>query len=435
MQKLKSVDVLGLDSHRIFSVVTGRDAEGRIVWRERLEHADRPRLRAAWAAWPAQTSVILEATFGWGWMCDELAAGGLRPHLASSTKMAAWRKARGLAKSNRIDADLLSELPLREGQRWWEVWLAPPEVREAREWMRYRMTLVGLQTGLKNRMHAVLHRHGIVNPHADLFGVAGRQMLNAWVREESAARAARAARGAACLPESGRATLNGYLQLLDQLRRQIAHVTREIRRQVRRSPAGERLRTLPGIDFILAYTILAEVGRIERFAGHRPLAAYSLLAPRAYDSGEEDPNEPPKGRHIGHAGRRTLKWAWIEAAHGAVKHGGRFREIFDRRTNGGTRDRNRGYIAVAHELCRIAYALWKNDRDYAESPPPRPGSNDAHTAAITAAGAPPSRRTKDRSPSQAPNEPREALRQRSMTDHGTSRPGTGQPDRPRAVAE
>jgi hypothetical protein len=133
------------------------------------------------------------------------------------------------------------------------------------------------------------------------------------------------------------------------------------------------MRSLPGISWILAYTIVAEVGRIERFRRAKHLASYSLLAPRSYDSGDDD-GEDPKGRHVGHAGRRTLKWAWIEAAHGAVRSGGRFLAIFDRITNEGRKNRNRGYITVAHELCRIAYALWTHDRDYSENRPTRPGS-------------------------------------------------------------
>lgn len=371
------VTQIGLDSHRKFSKVTGRDAEGRVVWRQRLEHADRAALRARLRQWPEGVPVVLEGTFGWGWLSDELLAAGLAPHLASSSKVAAWRKARGIAKSNRTDADLLSELWTQQ-PRWWEVWLAPPEIRELREWLRYRMSLVMTQTALKNRMHAVLHRHGIVHEYSDLFGTAGRRFLNLLVAENDGA-----------LPESGRLTLRGHLQLLDQVRRQIAQATRVFRRQVTKTPAGERLRTLPGISYILAYTILAEVGCIERFASAKHLAAYSLLVPRSYDSGDEDEEGPPIGRHVGHAGRRTLKWAWIEAAHGAVRQGGRFREIFDRRTNGGKRDRNRGYITVAHELCRIGYVLWKKEVDYTEDPPARPG-----------------RRSKSR----------------------TSRPGTGQPD-------
>jgi transposase len=389
MSKDDRVARIGLDCHRTFSTATARAAQGKIVWRKRLEHGDRRPLRRELGTWPKGAPVVLEGTFGWGWMSDELSAAGLEPHLASSKKVAAWRDARGLAKSNRTDADLLSELWTQE-PRWWEVWLAPREVRSQREWLRYRMTLVRLQTGLKNRIHAVMHRHGIAHGESDLFGARGRRFLNLLVAPEDAT-----------LPPSARATLKGYLQLLDHVRRQIAAVTREVRRQISRTPAGERLRTLPGIDYVLAYTILAEVGRIERFRSAKHLASYSLLAPRAYDSGEDD-GEAPKGRHIGHAGRRTLQWAWIEAAHGAVRKGGRFREIFDRRTDGGKRDRNRGYIAVGHELCRIAYTLWDKEMDYTDTPPPRPRRR----------------------------QPGRALRRATKVTAVRSRPGTGQPDRP-----
>lgn len=363
MKNVGRVSQIGLDAHRRFSMVTARDTEGQVLWRERLRHEDRGRLREALGAWPKGVPVVLEATFGWGWLSDELAAAGLEPHLANSTKVAAWRKALGLAKSDRIDSDLFAELPMHPDQRWWNVWMAPPVVRQQREWLRYRMTLVCLQTGLKNRVHAVLHRHGIVNEHADLFGATGRRMLSLLVGSQDG-----------FLPDSARATLKGYLQLLDQLRRQIAEVTQELRRQLRRSPVGERLRTIPGIGWVLAYTILAEVGRIDRFRSWRHLSSYSLLAPRAYDSGHDEPDDAPRGRHVGRVGRRTLKWAWIEAAHSAVRHGGRFRAIFDRRTNQGRRDRNRGLIAVAHELCKLGYVVWKKGEGYRETRPSRPGS-------------------------------------------------------------
>src|SRR5215218_157041 len=37
-----------------------------------------------------------------------------------------------------------------------EAWLAPPQVRELRELIRYRAKLVGLRSGLKAQVHAVL---------------------------------------------------------------------------------------------------------------------------------------------------------------------------------------------------------------------------------------------------------------------------------------
>jgi transposase len=323
-------------------------------------------------------------------MCEELERAGLEPQLASSRKVAAWRDARGMAKSNRTDADLLSELG-RQTDRWWQVWLPPPEVRDRREWMRYRMSLVRLQTGLKNRVHAILHRHGILHDFADLFGAQGRRMLTGLAHDTDTP-----------LRKSARATLKGYLQLLDHLRRQIATVTRTLHRQMGTTAEAKRLQGLPGVGPILAHTILAEVGDFGRFRNAKRLSSYSLLAPRAFDSGEET-DEAPKGRHVGHMGRRTLKWAWIEAAHVAVRRGGRCREVFDRYTDGGKRNRNRGYILVGHELCRAAYAIIKKKTEYRDDPPPRPGSS------------------KRGAPSKQRDRHRKAKRR-------NSRPGTGQPD-------
>jgi transposase len=226
-----------------------RDAQNRLLWRKRLEHAHRPRLRAQLAIWPKGTPVIFEASFGWGWFADQVQAAQLDPHLASSRKVAAWRQARGLAKSNRLDAELISEL-WGQQPRWWEVWLAPPPVRDQREWLRYRMALVRIQTGLKNRIHAVLHRHGIIHGFSDLFGRDGRRFLSLLAGPRDVT-----------LPDSARAILKGQLQLLDH----------------------------------------------------------------------------------------------------------------DRRTDGGRRNRNRGYIAVAHELAHLVDIIWRRGVEYTKASPPRPG--------------------------------------------------------------
>jgi Transposase IS116/IS110/IS902 family len=177
------------------------------------------------------------------------------------------------------------------------------------------------------------------------------------------------------LSASGRGTLEGHLKLLAQVRQQVASVTKRIRTMVFKSEEGERWRSLPGVSWVLAYTILAEVGPSSRFANGRKLAAYSVLAPRADDSGDED-GEVPTGRRVGHMGRLTLKWAFIEAAHGAVRKSEHFKAIFDRRTDGGKRDRGRGFIAVGHELCRVGLSCCHNGRDYSEQRPPRPGGQE-----------------------------------------------------------
>jgi transposase len=357
-------------------------------------------------------------------MSDELKACKLDPHLASSRKVAAWRKARGMAKNNKIDADLLSEL-WSEPERWWEVWLAPPEVRDQREWLRYRMSLVRMQTSVKNRIHATLHRHGVLHEFSDLFGKKGLMFLKGMCQAPAGPAPVDRQTVVSPLSPSGRGTLRGYMKLLDQVRQQLAAVTRMIRGIVSKSEEAERWRSLPGVSWVLAYTILAETGPSLRFPNARKYAAYALLAPRDDDSGDEG-GETPIGRRVGHMGRLTLKWAFIEAAHGAVRKSDHFRAIFNRRTDGGKRDRGRGFITVAHELSRVGLSCCHHERDYSEQRPARPGSQASREAQWA------QRRQEDQM----------HLREKERTGRNSefdelkqvSRPGTGGPEDPMVAA-
>jgi transposase len=348
MKMFSSVTQVGLDNHRTFGSTTARNAAREVVTRVKLDYRQREKFLAQLKQFPPGTPVIVEGSFAWGPICDDVAAAGLSPHLASARKVSAWRVAKGKAKSNRIDGDTLSELEMND--RWWEVWLAPREVRDQRELLRYRLSLVQVQTQTKLRIHATLHRHGIIQEHSDLFGVKGRKYLQGLVEGGT-------------LRESTRVTLAGHVKLLEETRRQIAQATQMFRKELVRNPVGEILRTIPGIGVVLAYTILAEVGRFDRFPSSKHLCSYACLVPIADDSGEDD-GQAPIGRHVGHAGRRTLKWAFIEAAHGAVRKDADMRKIYNRRTNDGTRDRNRGYITVGHHLCQIAHCCVKQNRSY-----------------------------------------------------------------------
>jgi len=154
---------------------------------------------------------------------------------------------------------------------------------------------------------------------------------------------------------------------LHHLRSQIAQATRMFRQQMVRDPVARILRTISGMGIVLAYTVLAEVGDFHRFPTGRHLSSYACLVPVAQDSGDDD-GSAPQGRHIGHAGRRTLQWAFIEAAHGAVRKDAWLRQIYNRRTDNGQRDKNRGYIAAARQLCRVSHACVIQNRDYRPAP-------------------------------------------------------------------
>jgi transposase len=407
--RYENVTAVGMDVHYKFSTVTMRDAQAKVVCRERLEHRDRGKLREALWRWPREVPVVMEASFGWGWLADLLKEEGLRPELSNCFKVEQMRKARGLVKTNQKDADLLSLLPYEAGD-WWKVWMAPPEVRDQRETMRYRSSLVGVQTETKNRVSGLLQRHGVVHDFSDLFGVVGWRFLAALSQE------GRWDQGV--LWPGALAGLRGLLELLEHLRGQLARIARELRGPLEATPLVRRLDGIPGIGMILAHTVRAEIGVIERFRDSRALASYSLLAPISDETGEATVGRAPLGRHLGHRGNRTLKWAFLEAAHGAVKRGGKWRRIFDAATEGGRKNRNRGYIQVARELVKVVYVVWKKNVEYTDTPPARPGRGK-------------------------PNPPPPASRERAREFFGSPstslgavsvsnriRSGTGQPSRP-----
>jgi transposase len=398
-KRYESVTCGGMDVHYKSSQVTFRDARGAVVVRERLDHTDRAAMRAQMGRWPKGIPIVLEASFGWDWVSDELERAGLNPQLSNCYKVEQMRKARGDVKTNKKDADLVSLLPA-ESTPWWQVWRAPAAVRDRREWMRFRSDLVGVQTDTKNRTHGLFHRHGIFfTGGTDLFGGVGRRFLAELCRD------GRHAGGV--LPAGALAALQGQVALITHLRTHLAVIARQLKEMLARDPLTKRLDGIPGFGLILSHTVQAEIGEIGRFRSHRALASYACLAPRADETGEANPTRAPLGRHLGDRGNRTLKWAFIEAAHGAVRHGGRWRAMFDRATDGGKKNRGRGYIQVARELVKMVYIVWSRNVAYMESPPARPGTRSVRPA----------------------SEPAPRGRSRKQ-----SRPGTGQPLHPMVQA-
>ncbi len=89
-------------------------------------------------------------------------------------------KVKGLAglacKTDKIDARVLAVLS--HGDLVPEIWLPDPRVRRERELARFRMHLVRHRSMLKHRIHATLISFGHPCPVTDLFGVAGRELLD-----------------------------------------------------------------------------------------------------------------------------------------------------------------------------------------------------------------------------------------------------------------
>ena len=194
-----------------------------------------------------------------------------------SVEIADAQKVKGLAplacKTDRIDSKVLAVLSQRDLVP--AIWLPDPSVRTRRELARFRLHLVKHKSALKNRIHSTLINFGRPCPVTDLFGVEGRRLL---ARLE--------------VPEPWRENVAASLELIDDLEAQIAEVNARLREGHAEHPYIPLLMSAPGVGWVLAFTIAAEIGEIERFASPAKLTGYTGLCPRVVQSGESDRRGP-----------------------------------------------------------------------------------------------------------------------------------------------
>ncbi|MDQ5835066.1 MAG: IS110 family transposase [Actinomycetota bacterium] len=210
---------------------------------------------------------VIESMTGARFVHDQLEQLGWDVLIADAQKV------KGLAplacKTDKIDARVLAVLSQRDLVP--AIWLPDPRVRREREQARFRLHLVKHRSMLKQRIHSTMITFGKPCPVTDLFGVAGRKLLDELE-----------------VPQPWRGTIDASLELIDDLDRQIASITSELKA----SGADHRyiplLMSAPGIGWVLGFTIAAEIGEIERFSSAHKLVGYTGLCPRVYQSGEKD---------------------------------------------------------------------------------------------------------------------------------------------------
>jgi len=155
--------------------------------------------------------------------------------------------------------------------------------------------LVRQRTQLKNRIHATLAKYALtIRGVSDIFGVRGRQLIGARVKQLPGHTAYATQR---LLDEID--TVDGHIEELEKRMEDVFGQTEEVNLS----------KTLPGVGFILAVVIVVEVGSVARFPGAEKFAAYAGTTPRVHASGGKiryGPLRPDVNRY--------LKWAFIEAA-------------------------------------------------------------------------------------------------------------------------
>ena len=324
-------EVVGMDLHRRRSVLVRMTADGRKLETARITNSP-AELRRQIARAGVSPRVVVEATYGWYWAADTLAAAGAEVHLAHPLGVRGFAYRR--VKNDERDAADLADL-LRMG-RLPEAWVAPQPVREVRELTRYRHKLVRARTSCKDQVHAVLAKLGIPVTCTDIFGVWGTVWLDGLA-----------------LPQPYAGQVASLRKSCALLAAEIAVLDAAIAGTVEHDRGYWAIRVLPGIGPVLGAVIVAEIGDITRFPAPARLCSWAGLTPRH----RESDTKVSRG-HITKQGSRNLRWALIEAIqHVPAGHPLRQRkeDIIARR---GTEAKNIAKVAAARQLLTwVFYAM------------------------------------------------------------------------------
>jgi transposase len=317
----KRVDVclLGDEGEHLDQLAAPPDADGLRTLARRIEEVHRQ-----------PVSAVIESMTGARFVHDTLEQEGWSVEIADAERVKGFAPI--ACKTDKVDSMVLATPSHRDPVP--AIWLPDPRVREERELARFRLHLVKHKSALKNRIHSSLIGFGKPCPVTDLFGVEGRKLL------------ARLA-----IPEPWRGDITASLELIDHLERQITTVEKRLREGHADHPYIPLLRSAPGIGWVLAFTIAAEIGEIERFESPEKLTGYTGLCPRVNQSGEKDRRGP-----ITKHGPTYLRWAMLEATMQALKHpaySARYQRT--KRRLGKQRGAKVAQIDVAR---RLAHAIW-----------------------------------------------------------------------------
>lgn len=255
--------------------------------------------------------------------------------------------------------------------------IPPAAIRELRELLRYRTTLVGERSQELNRLQKVLESANIklAVVASDILGVSGRQMLEALAagEEDPAVLAEFAKRRMRAKLDQLRQALEGrvkphhriliraLLTHMSFLQASIEDLEEEVgRRLAPFQRAMVLLQSIPGVSSTAAATIIAEIGvDMGRFTSGKHLASWAGVCPGNKQSG---------GKRL--SGATTNGNVWLrgilgQVAWGAIRtkgasFGARFRRIARRQ------GKQKAVVAVMHNLLTVIYAVLRDGVLYQE---------------------------------------------------------------------
>jgi transposase len=326
----------GIDLHSNNHVLTVIDEADRRVYERRLPNELAKAKEALEPFRSELVAVAIESTFNWYWLADGLMDAGYEVRLVNT---AAVQQYSGLKHSDdKHDAFWLAHLMrlgiLPTG------YIYPKAGRGLRDMARQRMRLVQHRSALMTSVQNQVWRSTAIRLKSATLKGEG---LETWPELSDP--------DVALSVKSGRAAI-------DALTAQIEGLEKVLLKRLRLSPEFRMLKTVNGIGPILAMTIALEVGQISRFPGVGEFASYC----RCVES-KRISNAKKKGEGNRKSGNKYLAWAFMEAAHFAIRNLPAAHSFYERKSK--QRPKIVAVKALAHKLARACFYVIRDQVPFA----------------------------------------------------------------------
>lgn len=330
-----SIEYVGIDYHTKFAVATRMQKDGRVISCDKVMN-NREDIQQYLSLLPKNSKLVLEATNNWYAFMEWSHEFPLDVKLAHPLKLKAIATAR--IKTDSIDSKILADLLRSDFIP--ESYIAPKEVRDIRELVRYRTTLVRIRTQFVTRIHAVLFKTGEKIEATDVTGIKGREEINALD-----------------LREIYKQEIQSCLTVCDQLKVQIDIFSKEIEEKATLSSDAKLLMSIPGISFFSSLLITSEIGDYQRFSSSKKLCSFAGLVPSVFSSGGKT-----RLGSITKTGSANLRFVLLQAVPHVIKKSNRLGNLYYKvsRKHGV----KTGRIAVARRLLAIMFTMLKTRQEF-----------------------------------------------------------------------
>jgi transposase len=333
------MNYIGMDIHKQFTVAVVKDRDGKELEMEKFDNSKDNFHKFLKTYGPEETEIVMESTSVWEPIYDIIDGMDYKVKLANPLKTRAIAEAR--IKTDKVDASTLCDL-LRANLVA-ESYIPSKEVRELRNIIRARKTLVQGKVKIKNKIRSILIKTGIKLPYKTLC-----KNSMAFIVEEIEKK-----------HFTMKTIISCYINLLEQYNFEIEKINEKLSEIAMKDNRVQLLKTIPGIGNIIALTLIAEIGDISRFESSQKLASYAGLVPGIRQSG----NTLKVGRLIKQS-NKDLKTCLIEASWVLVrtKDASRFKWFYGNLAK--KKGKQKAICAVARKLCCVVYAMLKKNQTF-----------------------------------------------------------------------